>query len=96
VLTELAGFRLLTDPTFDAPGRYQRAVVIQEKTTRPALASAAIGAIDAVLLSHDQQIGPGFPAPRRTRVHDPGRAERLGQAVQGLAPWESVDHICST
>jgi L-ascorbate metabolism protein UlaG (beta-lactamase superfamily) len=24
VLIELGGFRLLTDPTFDAPGRYQR------------------------------------------------------------------------
>jgi hypothetical protein len=56
VLIELVGFRLLTDPTFDAPGRYQRAVVIQEKTTGPALASAAIGATDAVLLSRDQHI----------------------------------------
>jgi hypothetical protein len=70
VLIELAGFRLLTDPTFDAPGRYQRAVVIQEKTTGPALAPEAIGAIDAVLLSHDQQstistnrAGLSYPVP---------------------------------
>jgi L-ascorbate metabolism protein UlaG (beta-lactamase superfamily) len=96
VLIELAGFRLLTDPTFDAPGRYQRAVVIQEKTTGPALAPEAIGAIDAVLLSHDQHIdnldqsGRAF-LPRAGRVFtSPVGAERLGQAVQGLAPWESV------
>ena len=96
ILIEFAGFRLLTDPTFDAPGRYQRAVVTQEKTTGPALSPEAIGAIDAVLLSHDQHIdnldrsGREF-LPRAGRVFTtPIGAERLGQAVQGLAPWDSA------
>ena len=30
-LIEVEGFRLLTDPTFDAPGRYQLPYVTQEK-----------------------------------------------------------------
>lgn len=31
-LIEIDGFRLLTDPTFDAPGRYQLPHVTQEKS----------------------------------------------------------------
>jgi L-ascorbate metabolism protein UlaG (beta-lactamase superfamily) len=96
VLIELAGFRLLTDPTFDAPGRYHRGVVTQVKITGPALPPEAVGAIDAVLLSHDQHIdnldqsGRAF-LPRAGRVFTtPVGAERLGQAVQGLAPWDSA------
>jgi L-ascorbate metabolism protein UlaG (beta-lactamase superfamily) len=96
VLIEFAGFRLLTDPTFDPPGQYQRAVVTQVKTTGPALSPEAIGAIDAVLLSHDQHIdnldeaGRAF-LPRAGRVlTTPVGAKRLGQAAQGLAPWEST------
>ncbi len=96
VLIEFAGFRLLTDPTFDPPGQYQRAVVTQVKTTGPALLPEAIGAIDAVLLSHDQHIdnldnaGRAF-LPRAGRVlTTPVGAERLGQGAQGLAPWEST------
>lgn len=96
VLIELGGFRLLTDPTFDAPGRYQRAVVTQVKTTGPALSPDAVGAIDVVLLSHDQHIdnldlsGRAF-LPRAKRVFTtPIGAERLGQGAQGLASWETV------
>jgi len=96
VLIELGGFRLLTDPTFDAPGSYQRAVVTQVKNTGPALSPEAVGAIDAVLLSHDQHIdnldlsGRAF-LPSAGRVFTtPVGAERLGQPVQGLAPWESA------
>jgi hypothetical protein len=43
VLIELAGFRLLTDPTFDAPGRYHRGVVTQVKITGPALRRNSCG-----------------------------------------------------
>src|SRR5215472_3885800 len=96
VLIEFAGFRLLTDPTFDPPGQYQRAVVTQIKTTGPALAPEAIGAIDAVLLSHDQHIdnldnaGRAF-LPRAGRVlTTPVAAERLGQGALGLAPWQTT------
>ena len=54
VLIKLAGFRLLTDPTFDAPGRYDAGGITLEKQRGPALAVDHLGRIDAVLLSHDQ------------------------------------------
>jgi len=106
VLIELGGFRLLTDPTFDAPRSYQLAAVTRVKTTGPAIQPEALGAIDAVLLSHDHHIdnldlsGRAF-LPHAGRVFTtPVGAERLGRAVQGLAPqglapqglapWESA------
>ena len=52
--TAIDGFRLLTDPTFDAPGAYQLPHVKLEKLTGPALSADAVGEVDAVLLSHDQ------------------------------------------
>src|SRR5580698_2708140 len=96
VLIEIGGFRLLTDPTFDAPRSYQREAVTRVKTTGPALLPEALGAIDAVLLSHDHHIdnldlsGRAF-LPHAGRVFTtPVGAQRLGQAVQGLAPWDST------
>src|SRR3979411_639109 len=53
-LIEIDGFRLLTDPTFDAPGAYQLPHVKLEKLTGPALGANDVGDVDAVLLSHDQ------------------------------------------
>jgi L-ascorbate metabolism protein UlaG (beta-lactamase superfamily) len=53
-LIEIDGFRLLTDPTFDAPGAYQLPHAKLEKLTGPALGADTIGNVDAVLLSHDQ------------------------------------------
>lgn len=44
--------RLLTDPTFDAPGEHPIGTRVLTKT-EPA-ATTEVGAIDAVLLSHDQ------------------------------------------
>jgi len=101
VLIEIGGFRLLTDPTFDAPGDYQSGPVTLRKTQGPALSAAGIGRIDAVLLTHDQHADNLDPAGRlllnktpivlTTRIG----AERLGAeglgAVRGLAPWESIE-----
>jgi len=56
VLIEFGSMRLLTDPTFDPPGRYQVNTLHFEKTSGPALSLAEIGELDAVLLSHDQHI----------------------------------------
>ena len=96
VLIQIGGFRLLTDPTFDAPGSYQRAAVTRVKTTGPAVTPEKLGPIDAVLLSHDHHIdnldlsGRAF-LPHAGRVFTtPVGAERLGQTVQGLAPWDSA------
>jgi L-ascorbate metabolism protein UlaG (beta-lactamase superfamily) len=92
-LIEIDGFRLLTDPTFDAPGVYQLPHVKLEKLTGPALSAEQIGAVDAVLLSHDQHAdnldhaGKDFlKRPKRVLTTQAG-AERLGGHVEGLAPW---------
>src|ERR1700687_3858098 len=92
-LLEIDGFRLLTDPTFDAPGVYQLPHVKLEKLTGPALSAEQIGAVDAVLLSHDQHAdnldhaGKDFlKRPKRVLTTQAG-AERLGGHVEGLAPW---------
>jgi L-ascorbate metabolism protein UlaG (beta-lactamase superfamily) len=53
-LIEFDGFRLLTDPTFDHPGAYKLPHVTLEKLVGPAISAAQVGAVDAVLLSHDQ------------------------------------------
>jgi len=46
-LIEIDGLRLLTDPTFDAPGTYQLPHVKLEKLEGPAMATDALGEIDA-------------------------------------------------
>jgi L-ascorbate metabolism protein UlaG (beta-lactamase superfamily) len=96
-LIEFGGFRLLTDPTFDAPGEYRLPHVTLKKTSRPAVTADRIGAVDAVLLSHDQHAdnldnsGRAYAesAPRvfTTRAG----AQRLGGRAEGLAPWDRVE-----
>ncbi|PIT02828.1 beta-lactamase [Bradyrhizobium nitroreducens] len=92
-LIEIDGFRLLTDPTFDAPGAYQLPHVTLEKTIGPALKADAIGPVDAVLLSHDQH-SDNLDNSGRDDLHKVKRvltteagAKRLGGHVEGLAPW---------
>jgi L-ascorbate metabolism protein UlaG (beta-lactamase superfamily) len=96
-LIEIDGFRLLTDPTFDAPRTYQLGHVKLEKLSGPALAEGTIGEIDAVLLSHDQhadnldESGKHFlPKAKRVLTTEVG-AKRLGGHAEGLAPWASVE-----
>src|SRR5216117_1907129 len=83
-LIEIDGFRLLTDPTFDAPGAYQLPHVKLEKLTGPAFSAEKIGEVDAVLLSHDQHAdnldhsGRDFlEAAKRVLTTEAG-AKRLG------------------
>ena len=54
-LIEVHGWRLLTDPTFDVPGRRYSFGwgTSSRKLTGPAIAAADVGPIDAVLLTHD-------------------------------------------
>src|SRR6185503_10417320 len=95
-LLEIGGFRLLTDPTFDAPGEYPLPYTTLVKTTGPALGPAAIGAVDAVLLSHDQHFdnldhaGRAYLATASRVLTTPAGARRLGGAAEGLAPWQST------
>lgn len=66
-LIEWEGWRILTDPTFDPPGRrYSFAPgASSTKTTGPAIALDDIGPIDAVLLSHHQHADNLDDAGRR-------------------------------
>jgi L-ascorbate metabolism protein UlaG (beta-lactamase superfamily) len=98
VLIEVAGWRLLTDPTFDPPGRRYRFGwgTSSRKLAGPAIAASELGRIDAVLLSHDQhadnldeagrELLPAAGAVVTTR---PGAA-RLGSGARGLDAWEST------
>lgn len=61
-LIEACGFRLLTDPTFDAPGEYKLPHITLEKTRGPAATMEEIGPVDAVLLSHTSM--PTISIPR--------------------------------
>jgi len=95
-LIELDGFRLLTDPTFDAPGAYQLPHVKLEKLSGPALAAEEIGEVDAVLLSHDQHsdnldhAGRDFLKRAKRVLTTEIAASRLGGHAEGLAPWAST------
>jgi L-ascorbate metabolism protein UlaG (beta-lactamase superfamily) len=96
-LIEAGGFRLLTDPTFDGPGEYRLPHVTVKKTSSPALSPDALGAIDAVLLSHDQHVdnldhaGRAFLANAGRVFTTAAGAKRLGHPVEGLAPWQTTD-----
>ena len=97
VLIEAAGWRLLTDPTFDPPGRKYRFGwgTSSVKQAGPALDPAQLGHIDAVLLSHDHHddnldvAGRALLPSAGVVVTTTSGAERLaGDATaRGLAPW---------
>lgn len=95
-LIEIGGRRLLTDPTFDPPGRRYAFGWggSSRKLAGPAVAPEALGRIDAVLLTHDHHAD---------NLDDAGRAllpsagavitTRSGSArlgCTGLAPWETT------
>jgi L-ascorbate metabolism protein UlaG (beta-lactamase superfamily) len=92
------GLRLLTDPTFSPPGEYPGGVTLT-KTSGPALTPEEVGAVDAVVLSHDQHADNLDPAGREYLASapliltTPAGAKRLGPTlgnrVVGLAPGQS-------
>lgn len=96
-ILELAGVRFLTDPTLDAaPRDYETPAYTLHKTQSPAVAADALGAIDAVLLSHDHH-WDNLDVAGRAALARAGRvlttvagAERLGGGAEGLVPWQSV------
>ena len=94
VLLELGGWRLLTDPVFDPPGRRYHFGwgALSRKVGAPALSPAAIGAVDAVLLSHHQHAdnlddaGAAFARSAPLVLSTTAGARTLPNA-RGLSPW---------
>jgi L-ascorbate metabolism protein UlaG (beta-lactamase superfamily) len=98
VLIEADGWRLLTDPTFDPPGRRYAFGwgTGSRKLAGPAIAAADVGPIDAVLLTHEHHDDNLDPAGRTLLpsagvvVTTVAGARRLGGTARGLEPWETT------
>ncbi|WP_037673300.1 MBL fold metallo-hydrolase [Streptomyces griseus] len=97
-LITYGGLRFLTDPTFDEPGDYPLpGDLVLTKTAPSPVAPGDLGAVDAVLLSHDEHpdnldhSGRAFLAHVPLTLTTTGGAARLGGTARGLAPWESTD-----
>ncbi|HEU0317562.1 MAG TPA: MBL fold metallo-hydrolase, partial [Solirubrobacteraceae bacterium] len=98
VLIEVGGWRLLTDPTFDAPGRRYTFGwgTSSRKLAGPAIPAAEVGPIDAVLLSHDHHddnlddAGRALLPSAGVVVTTASGAKRLGGSARGLGPWETT------
>jgi L-ascorbate metabolism protein UlaG (beta-lactamase superfamily) len=94
---ELAGLRLVLDPTFDPAGEYPIGSRRLTKLAGPALTPADIGQVDAVLLSHDQhpdnldRAGREYLASVPTVLSTAAAAERLGEPVTALPAWSHTE-----
>jgi L-ascorbate metabolism protein UlaG (beta-lactamase superfamily) len=96
-IVEVGGLRLLTDPTFDPAGTdYATPAYTLRKTQSPARGASEIGAIDAVLLSHDHHFdnldhaGRQFLSTVPATYTTAAGAERLGGTAVPLVSWQSA------
>jgi L-ascorbate metabolism protein UlaG (beta-lactamase superfamily) len=94
----VGGWRLLTDPTFDAPGRRYAFGwgTFSRKQVGPAIRAEDLGPIDAVLLTHEHH-GDNLDAAGRALLPSAGAvittisgAARLGGSARGLEPWQTT------
>lgn len=98
-LIEVAGWRILTDPTFDPAGRRYAFGwgTGSTKVAGPAVPVDALGPIDAVLLTHDHHADNLDDAGRALLATVPrvittrAGARRLGGAAVGLEPWATTE-----
>jgi L-ascorbate metabolism protein UlaG (beta-lactamase superfamily) len=96
VVLEYGRLRLLVDPTFDPAGEYPIGQRVLRKTADALLGPDEIGAVDAVLLSHDQHPdnldhgGRAFLDHAAVVFSTPAAAERLGSTVRGFEAWQST------
>ena len=90
---DIAGRRLVVDPTFDPPGPHGYLT----KTAGPVIQAGDLGAVDVVLVSHDQHpdnlddAGRALASSVPQVLTNPGAAQRLGPRAHGLASWETID-----
>jgi L-ascorbate metabolism protein UlaG (beta-lactamase superfamily) len=89
---DIAGRRLVIDPTFDEAGDHGHLT----KTSGPAVSPSALGPVDVVLISHDQHAdnldeqGRQFALSAPLVLTHPSAANRLGPPARGLAPWDTI------
>ncbi|MDQ0682051.1 L-ascorbate metabolism protein UlaG (beta-lactamase superfamily) [Streptomyces achromogenes] len=95
-LIRLAGWTLLTDPTFDAAGtEYQDGPVSVRKTADPALKPSQLPALDAVVVSHTGHLdnldtaGRAVASAASQVFTTVAGATDLGGAAVGLEPWQT-------
>lgn len=97
-LIEVEGWRILTDPTFDAPGRTYSFGwgTSSRKTTGPATPASEIGPIDAVLLTHEHHAdnlddaGRALLPSAGVVLTTTSGARRLGQNASGMSAWDTT------
>lgn len=96
VLVEIGGARFLVDPTFDLAGDYPIGSRVLTKTTDAVVGREQVGAVDAVLLSHDQHPdnldhgGREFLKTAPLVLTTTLAAGRLDAVCRGLEPWETA------
>ncbi|MFL6155748.1 MAG: MBL fold metallo-hydrolase, partial [Marmoricola sp.] len=97
-LIEVGGWRILTDPTFDPPGRryFFGWGTTSRKLAGPSVPAAELGEIDAVLVSHHHH-GDNLDASAQALLPTWGTtfttkkaAARLGAHCVGLDAWETA------
>jgi L-ascorbate metabolism protein UlaG (beta-lactamase superfamily) len=90
---DIAGHRIVMDPTFDPPGEH----AYLTKLAGPAVDADALGPVDAVLISHDQHPdnldddGRAMALAAPLVLTNPGAASRLGPPAVGVPAWESYE-----
>ncbi|MDT5337187.1 MAG: hypothetical protein QOD90_2692 [Mycobacterium sp.] len=93
VVVDVAGLRIVMDPTFDPPGPH----AYLTKTAGPTVAAATLGVVDVVLVSHDDHpdnlddAGRALALSVPRVITNPGAAQRLGPHARGLAPWQTIE-----
>lgn len=96
-IVEIAGLRLVTDPTLDAPPAVPPDDGMPYRTTPPAIGRAELGRLDAALVSHDEHPdnldvgGRALLADLPLVLTTKDGAARLQGTARGLDPFEHVD-----
>lgn len=96
-LIELGGWRILTDPTFDPPGRryFFGWGTMSRKLLGPSIAPADLGPIDAVLVSHHHHgdnldpTGLSMLPGLGTVLTTVKGAAKIGGGAVGLRAWQT-------